>query len=149
MRIKKTSETTPTMASVVNQTNSSTEDAYSCKYSNEHFGGTILYENASGTDSEITLSDNYSNYSYIEVYYGWNADNAFPYGCMSTKVDLASTSNVLISYNLGGSNWYINLYECWSLNNDNKLTRVERFQHNQAGYNASTQTKITKIIGYK
>jgi len=109
----------------------------------------VLYENATGTDSEITLSDNYSNYSYIEVYYGWNADNTFPYGCMCTKIDLASTSKVLISYNLGGSNWYINLYECWSLNNDNKLTRVERFQHNQSGYSTNTQTKITKVIGYK
>ena len=33
--IKKTSETTPTMASVVNATNSSTTDAYSCDYVNE------------------------------------------------------------------------------------------------------------------
>ena len=35
MRIKKTSETTPTMASVVNTTNSSTTDAYSCDYVNK------------------------------------------------------------------------------------------------------------------
>ena len=34
MRIKKITETTPTMASVVNQTNSSTEDSYSCNYIN-------------------------------------------------------------------------------------------------------------------
>jgi len=132
-----------------NTLTTSTSNTYSCTYSNEHYGGVVLYENATGTDGEITLSDNYSNYSYIEVYYGWNADNTFPYGCMCTKVDLASISKVLISYNLGGSNWYINLYECWSLNNDNKLTRVERFQHNQSGYSTNTQTKITKVIGYK
>lgn len=35
MRIKKVSETTPTMASIVNATNNSTTDAYSCDYINK------------------------------------------------------------------------------------------------------------------
>jgi len=143
-----TGEVSSSASEITNEYSTSTGIGYSANYVNS-LQPKVLYENATGTDSEITLSDNYSNYSYIEVYYGWYADNTFPYGCMCTKVDLASTSKVLISYNLGGNNWYINLYECWSLNNDNKLTRVERFQHNQSGYSTNTQTNITKVIGYK
>jgi hypothetical protein len=72
MRIKKISETTPTMASVVNQTNSSTEDSYSCNYANEHYEGKILWTNPNPTSSmagntEINLSS--SDYDVLEVFY--------------------------------------------------------------------------------
>lgn len=70
--LKKITETTPTMASVVNQINSSTEDSYSCNYANQHFGGTLLWTNPNPTssmavDTEINLSS--SDYDILEIYY--------------------------------------------------------------------------------
>ena len=72
MKIKKTSETAPTQASVVNQTNNSTEDSYSCNYANQHFGGILLWTNPNPTSSmaantEINLSS--SDYNILEIYY--------------------------------------------------------------------------------
>ena len=43
MRIKKTSETTPSMASVVNEINNSTTDTYSCKNIDDRFNGNRIY----------------------------------------------------------------------------------------------------------
>lgn len=42
-QIKKTSETTPTMASIVNEINTSTKDAYSCKFITDNFNGNRIY----------------------------------------------------------------------------------------------------------
>jgi len=71
MRIKKITETAPTQASVVGTYNNSQTDSYSCKYSNEHFGGTLLWENPDPTsamhDDTITLSSD--DYDILEVYY--------------------------------------------------------------------------------
>lgn len=56
----------------------------------------ILYENASGTSSNITLSDSASNYEYIEIFYK-NNDNAFSsvkvYQPNDKKVSLISHDN--------------------------------------------------------
>lgn len=42
-KIQKTSETTPTMASIVNEINTSTKDAYSCKFITDNFNGNRIY----------------------------------------------------------------------------------------------------------
>lgn len=74
--IIKATNTTPTMASVVNATNNSTTDAYSCDYSNEHYGGVVLYENSNGAITNITLSESTNDYSCIEIWFGKSSDNA-------------------------------------------------------------------------
>jgi len=71
MQIKKISETTPTMASVVDTYSTSTQDAYSCNYVNGKTG-VILYDDANGSTGTITLSDSVSNYTYIEIEYNRN-----------------------------------------------------------------------------
>lgn len=56
----------------------------------------VLYENASGSNSNITLSDSASNYEYIEIFYK-NNDNAFSsvkvYQPNDKKVSLISHDN--------------------------------------------------------
>lgn len=57
---------------------------------------TTLYENANGSNSNITLSDNASNYEYMEIFYK-NNDNAFSsvkvYQPNDKKVSLISHDN--------------------------------------------------------
>lgn len=71
MLIQKTTETTPLNASVVNVKNNSTTDAYSCNIANTLFQkkGTILYNNPSGTNNDVTLNDSVENYSQIIIMY--------------------------------------------------------------------------------
>ena len=56
----------------------------------------VLYENTSGSNSNITLSDNASNYEYIEIFFR-NNDNAFSsikvYQPNGKKVNLISHDN--------------------------------------------------------
>lgn len=56
----------------------------------------VLYENASGSNSNITLSDSASNYEYIEIFFK-NNDNAFSsvkvYQPNNKKVNLISHDN--------------------------------------------------------
>lgn len=61
--IRKTSETTPNNSAVVNAQSNSTTDTYSCNFIN----GTVLYENASGSNGNITLSDSLSNYKFVDI----------------------------------------------------------------------------------
>lgn len=72
MRIKKTSQTTPIQAQVVNTKSNSTTDSYSCDYNNNYFApkGTVLYENASGSNGNVTVSDHLYNYDYVDIIYG-------------------------------------------------------------------------------
>lgn len=35
--------------------------------------GTVLYNNTSGTNESVTLSDSAANYDYIEVFYGYSS----------------------------------------------------------------------------
>ena len=63
--IIKVKQTVPLAASVLNANSNSTKDTYSCDYIN----GTVLYADTIGTTGEITLSDNVTNYSHIEILY--------------------------------------------------------------------------------
>jgi len=72
--IKATTESTPAPQSseIVNSYTESESDAYSCDYINNNYRPTILYDNPSGSNGAITLSDSSSNYSYLEVYFFTN-----------------------------------------------------------------------------
>ena len=71
MRIKKTSQTTPIQAQVVNTQSNSTTDSYSCDYVNNNFAGKgiVLWENQSPTSSFAgqTIALNSNNYDYFIV----------------------------------------------------------------------------------
>lgn len=71
--IIKAKNTTPTMGSIVNATNDSTEDAYSCDYINNQLKqkGDLVWTNPYGANafSNKTITNNVSEYSYFEVYF--------------------------------------------------------------------------------
>ncbi len=75
-RIRKTSETRPLTGHVVNAYSESEINAYSTDYINNNFQTqrTLLYENTSGSNSNITLSESAANFTYIDIFYR-NQDN--------------------------------------------------------------------------
>lgn len=71
--IIKAKNSTPAMASIVNDYSTSTQDGYSCKYNNEHLGGIVLYNSdTGGSNTTIQLNDSAINYSYIEILFRTN-----------------------------------------------------------------------------
>ena len=87
--IIKAKNTTPTMASVVNATNNSTEDAYSCNYiNNNYFSYKVLWENNSPTaiSSVTRIELNSSDYNYLEIYYLQEASGSVSGSVMYIKI---------------------------------------------------------------
>ena len=148
--IIKATNTTPTMASVVNATNNSTTDTYSCEYSNEHYGGVVLYD-GNGSSTEITLNDTTANYSYIEIFGNTNGNWA------SIKIPnsngktfepsiryLAGSQIVFIlaTYNINGNKITPDTTKCGYATINNM--GVANFNYDQTNY-----FYITRVVGYK
>jgi hypothetical protein len=79
--IKKTSETTPTMASVVNATNSSTTDSYSCHYVND------LFDFGTPTELNVTLSTGSLSSGNLYLKKNSNGNIAQVYGSLTIARD--------------------------------------------------------------
>lgn len=140
--IKKTSETTPTMASIVDGYNTSTQDGYSCNYSNNVFGGKLLWKNQNPTSTfaaqNILLSS--SDYDVLEIFYSYTN----------------STTQIKSTKALKGKNFILDIYDGYSskgairpvnYTNDTTLSVQNSF------YNSSTGSAAycipLYIIGYK
>ena len=153
--IKKTSETTPTMASIVNSYSTSTQDGYSCDYINRQ--KKVLYENASGTTSDITLTnDNFSNYSKLEIITKqWYFDNWKTY----TIYNPSDKQQIIDSSLVSGGVWYVATAFIYFGGTDyNKLIFGNSYAFNTYGglptgntiqNDSATRPKIYKIVGYK
>ena len=85
--IKKTSETTPTMASVVNATNSSTTDAYSCNYINNALEWKYL-----GSANGTTKLDLPENFNELEVYVYNSMSENYPIHIVKGMLDTSTKS---------------------------------------------------------
>lgn len=146
MRIKKTSQTTPVQAEVVNTYSESQENAYSCDYINDNFiiKGTTLYDNSSGSNATITLSDNISNYSYLEIYFV-SAGNS-----SSIKVKTDDVGFSLNIYKYTNHYWFYSANYTISTNQLVLGTFCDGWiDANQSAIeHPSNQIKITKVIGY-
>jgi len=149
--IKKTSETTPVAASVVNQRNNSTTDAYSCDYSNKAFGGTILWTNSSPTSSmsagtTITLSSD--DYDMLEIFYKVAADVD---GVLSYKI--FKGNNTRLTFGSIGVNAYgYNSMRELTYTSDTSYTAGTAYFQRTNTSNASTDNgRLIPIyvIGYK
>ena len=118
-------------------------------YSQEYLNGTILYENATGTNGNITLSDNVSNYRYIEIF---GYDTLF-YSNVYTKYDLSMEQNINLSHlstNGTQNRLQTAIYEI----SGTSLTLKNAYMNVIFGTSVNSQTtnnefNITKIIGYK
>lgn len=150
MRIKKTSETRPLAARVLNVNSGSQTDAYSCNYVNNVLKGTTLY-NGPASDQTITLSDSAANYDFLEVYYyGSNGGSTWE----MKKIDSPNQKWLGLNYtahNSGGTFWF---YSTRVYIENNKITpsyagRVYIAGNTVAGQTDTNYISIYKVIGYK
>ena len=112
----------------------------------------LLYSNSSGSSSSITLSDTYSNYDIIKVFFGANnIYNVFSfYTDLSHQVPISAsyaynTSNNLVGINFYGSFLYFSdtsvsfLRQCLGkISTSGNITLTN-----------DTSLKVYKILGYK
>ena len=135
--IIKAKNTTPTMASVVDAYSESTTDAYSCNYVNNNFqpNGIVLFENASGVMTPITITnDTINNYKYIDIYNDIEVLRIFKLGycyasasfytdrfyCAYCVYQITESANDLIITPRNSGQWYDNTNH----NYDNKTYKV-------------------------
>jgi microcystin-dependent protein len=147
-KIIKAKNTTPTMASIVNTKNNSTTDGYSCDYVNNALEGTTLYEDATGTSGNITLSDTLANYNKINIQMKQQDDSLYwietllnPNGknlwITKQQVDVSRSRYYLFDkrYSLSGT----------SINK----TSASLYSSNNNEYSSYDNIRIIKVIGYK
>ena len=140
----------PTIPSVIdNLTSTSTTNSLSAnqgKVLNDKYNGTTLFSGNLATN--ITLSDNKTNYTYLEIYYVSESNN----GSIKVTSDVSSFGlSIAIPY----SATYIRNALFSVTNNSINCTNFTSYQLNDNGIsnyvsNASNNTfYITKVIGYK
>jgi hypothetical protein len=123
------------------------EQSYSCNYINSRI--TTLYTNNSGSNTDITLSDSVSNYSYLEVY-GYN--NAVG-GSIYTKYDVSSGQDLsLFTVGTNGSQTRLvtTVYTVSGTTLTVKYTqRTTIFNKTIAEQGSNAENRITKVLGIK
>lgn len=110
---------------------------------------TILYDNSSGDNGNITLSDSAANYDYIEIFYR-NNDNTYS----SVKVDDADGKNVnLMSIMPYTSTYLKGTIVAISTNTISVSSYFSETTIRNNSNSSITQTQnnhyITKVLGYK
>lgn len=137
------STNTPINASNLNQVQTNVENAIS---------GTILYNNANGSNGTIQLSDSVSNYTYLEIYAKPNVANYVP---IVTKALITGTTNyIYISFATVDSSAVIyqkaRVVEATGTSISTYGARYGQFYYNGASsFSASNDVYITRVIGYK
>jgi hypothetical protein len=118
----------------------------------------VLYNNASGSNSSITLSDSLDNYEYIEIYFGnqtktKNSSIKLMKGCYNTQLKLINISNTSTAQNTQ------EYYKDISLSGTSITTNLNRalfIVSASAEYSTATITSsndnlvyIYRVVGYK
>lgn len=127
----------------------SDSDFYNCNYINEILNGVVLYNDETGSNETITLSESTANYTYIEIFFKDNNGINFS----SIKVYQPNGKNVSLS-NIDNSAKYITFRSAGYTISEATMTNTRKVL---ASFNASSQTYstttnyiyITRIIGYK
>lgn len=130
---------------IKNSYNTSTADSYSCNYMNTILDNqATLYENSTGTNGNITLSDSADNYSYLMVYWKsiWNSSRN---GVVlaPTKTDNWSLFEQVVESG-SGTTIYKNI-AIYSINGT-AFNYIKASNYNNQNSNTFY---ITKIVGYK
>ena len=107
----------------------------------------VLYDNSTGTIDTVTLSDNVSNYKYVEIFYR-NNDNQYS----SVKVYNANNKKIsLLTCFVSGDYFMLKGSQVQIV--DNKITKrgyCEGNAYNQTTLtNKANNTYITRVVGYK
>ena len=109
----------------------------------------ILYENASGSNSKITLSDSAANYEYLEIFFR-NNDNI--YSSVKVYQPNGKKVNLISQYNNGSNTIWFKIAICLiSGNTITKDNAVEMKLAASSSINASSGNSnyITRVVGYK
>jgi len=154
-KIKKVSQVAGLVGGVSNTYSESTNDAYSCDYVN----GTVLYDNSAGGTFPVTISDNYANYSKIEVYLGYIDNNAFTYGIKKITCVPTIATNFNDAIILSGDNWFtIEMFRAAFGGTDGKTLSITTLTELSAANGAfsviavhpsTNLLRVVKVIGYK
>ncbi len=152
--IIKVSNTTPTMASVVDGYSTSAQDAYSCSYANQHFDGVELYSSVSGSTGNITLSQSVSNFNELEIEFERG-------GYHKTTGRIKNFTGIILdgywTYLDSGLNKYVYQSYCeMPTISGTTITRANTNYTNVVGDGGGTYTgsfangiSIKRVIGYK
>ena len=144
----------PVNSSVYNALDStSTTDALSAnqgKVLNDKINGTTLYDNSTGSNGAITLSDSASNYNFIEIYF-FSADNDY------SSVKVYNPNNKRVALTTGsffGTQLYIKSANRTITDNtislsDGNVDTEWNIANSTASSSAGSKIKIYKVIGYK
>lgn len=105
-----------------------------------------LYENASGTNTTLTLNDSVANYEDIEIFYKSN-DNAYS----SVKVNNANNKNiVLINMTPNTTNNVLYVKATVVKAQNNSITVVDGLEgYGSGGITTGNKNYILKVVGYK
>ena len=125
----------------------STTDGYSANYINETYKPTVLYDNPSGSNGTITLSDSSANYSYLEIYFftndGWQYSGYQK--CMLTGND-TTVHCLQYTHTLSG-NYYIKVKNI-NISGTQIITRwTKEIYYN--GMSDNNNIYIRRVLGYK
>lgn len=114
----------------------------------------VLFENSDGVIGDITLIENITNYSYIEIYYKQN-DGTYGY----TKCVARNNAHIDLTVNHITNNGYANSFSSRTINiynNTIKTLNTNRYisgnitsDNNLSGTTATNNIYITKVVGYK
>ena len=107
---------------------------------------TTLYNNSNGSNGAITLSDNITNYSYVEIYFRTNDGAGFR---GSQKIEVVNGTNAIslqFIHPVSG-NYYIKAREIQI--SGKQLTTIWSKEIYSGGMSDSNYIYITKILGYK
>ena len=114
----------------------------------------ILFESSDGISGNITLTDNITNYSYLEIYYKQN-DGTYGYTkCVArnnTHIDLTVNHITNNGYANSFSSRTINLYNnaITTLNTNRYISGNITSDNNLSGTTATNNIYIIKVVGYK
>lgn len=105
-----------------------------------------LYENASGTNTTLTLNDSVANYEDIEIFYKSN-DNAYS----SVKVNNANNKNiVLVNMTPNTTNNVLYVKATIVKAQNDSITVVDGLEgYGSGGITAGNKNYIVKVVGYK
>lgn len=114
----------------------------------------ILFESSDGIPGDITLTDNITNYSYLEIYYKQN-DGTYGY----TKCVAHNNAHIDLTVNHITNNGYSNSFSSRTINiynNTIKTLNTNRYisgnitsDNNLSGTTTTNNIYITKVVGYK
>ena len=109
----------------------------------------VLYENASGSNSNITLSDNASNYEYLEIFFR-NNDNI--YSSVKVYQPNGKKVNLISQYNNGSDTIWFKIAIC--LISGNTITKdnaveMKLISNSSVGIFNGNNIYITRVVGYK